>query len=169
MFCSVLPVKYSELCLADIMPKVSTPPPPPNKSIGARPYGFKKLYPTRKTCHCDSTADKIYRFSPKLCQCLPYQYVSTKEDAAGKAKRLNCKMCHINGKADLKSVYMCKKCKVPLTLIASSCSTQRVLQSRKYFFWLQLWFQLQLLLWLQLQHLRKYFFWPYTVKKAFLF
>ncbi len=32
-------------------PKVSTPPPPPippKKSIGARPYGFKNLYPSKK-------------------------------------------------------------------------------------------------------------------------
>ncbi len=40
--------------------------------------------------------------------------VSTEEDAAGKAKRRNCKMCHLKGKADLKSVYMCEKCEVPL-------------------------------------------------------
>jgi hypothetical protein len=40
--------------------------------------------------------------------------VSTEEDAAGKAKRRNCKMCHLKGKADLKSVFMCEKCEVPL-------------------------------------------------------
>jgi hypothetical protein len=36
--------------------------------------------------------------------------VSTKEEAASKAKRGNCKMCHIKGKSDLKSIYMCEKC-----------------------------------------------------------
>ncbi len=48
MFCSV---KYSELCLAGISQKSQPPPPPPippKKSIGARPYGFKNLYPSKK-------------------------------------------------------------------------------------------------------------------------
>ncbi len=39
--------------------------------------------------------------------------MSTEEDAAGKAKRRNCMMCHLKGKADLKSVYMCEKCFKP--------------------------------------------------------
>ncbi len=39
--------------------------------------------------------------------------MSTEEDAAGKAKRHNCKMCHLKGKA-VKLVYMCAKCEVPL-------------------------------------------------------
>jgi hypothetical protein len=26
-----------------------------------------KIYSLAETCDCDSTADKIYRFSPKLC------------------------------------------------------------------------------------------------------
>jgi hypothetical protein len=36
---------------------VSNPPPP--------------IYTLAKPCDCDSTADKIYRFSPKLCLWLP--------------------------------------------------------------------------------------------------
>ncbi len=48
LFCSV---KYSELWLAGVSQK-SQPPPsppiPPKKSIGARPYGFKNLYPSKK-------------------------------------------------------------------------------------------------------------------------
>jgi hypothetical protein len=44
MFCSV---KYSELCLAGISQK-SQSPPPLKKSIGARPYEFKNLYPSKK-------------------------------------------------------------------------------------------------------------------------
>jgi hypothetical protein len=40
--------------------------------------------------------------------------VSTEEDAASKAKRRKFKMCHLKGKADLKLVYMCEKCEVPL-------------------------------------------------------
>ncbi len=40
---------YSELCLAGISQKSQPPPPiPPKKSIGARPYGFKNLYPSKK-------------------------------------------------------------------------------------------------------------------------
>jgi hypothetical protein len=45
MFCSV---KYSELCLAGISQKSQPSPPPPKKSIGARPYGFKNQYPCKK-------------------------------------------------------------------------------------------------------------------------
>ncbi len=48
MFCSV---KYSELCLGGISQKSQPPLPPPippKKSIGARPYGFKNLYPSKK-------------------------------------------------------------------------------------------------------------------------
>jgi len=45
---------------------------------------------------------------------LGHWIVSTEEDAAGKAKRRNCKMCFLNGKPDLKSVFMCEKCEVPL-------------------------------------------------------
>jgi hypothetical protein len=48
LFCSVI---YSELCLAGISQKSQPPPPPPippKKSIGARPYGFKNLYPSKK-------------------------------------------------------------------------------------------------------------------------
>jgi hypothetical protein len=37
----------------------------------ARPYGFKNLYHSKKTRDYDSTADKIYRFSPKLCMRVP--------------------------------------------------------------------------------------------------
>jgi hypothetical protein len=40
--------------------------------------------------------------------------VSTEEDTTGKAKRCNCKMSHLNRKADLKSVYMCRKCELHL-------------------------------------------------------
>ncbi len=40
--------------------------------------------------------------------------LSTEEDVAGNAKRCNCKMCHLNGQADLKWVFMCEKFKVPL-------------------------------------------------------
>jgi hypothetical protein len=50
MFCSGS-VKYSELCLAGISQKSQPPPPPPippKKSIGARPYGFKNLYSSKK-------------------------------------------------------------------------------------------------------------------------
>jgi hypothetical protein len=89
--------------------------------------------------------------------------VSTEEDAAGKAKRRNCKMCHLKGKADLKTVYMCEKFEVPLHTHCFSRTTQRVLRSRKYFFWLPLRLQLQLLLciwWFQLQLLRGFFFRP---------
>ncbi len=46
LFCSV---QYSELCLAGISQKSQPPPPiPPKKSIGARPYGFKYLYLSKK-------------------------------------------------------------------------------------------------------------------------
>lgn len=45
---------------------------------------------------------------------LGHWIVSTQLDAAGKAKRRNCKMCYLNGKADLKTVFMCEKCEVPL-------------------------------------------------------
>ncbi len=48
LFCSV---KYFELCLAGISQMSQPPPPPPippKKSIGARPYGFKNLYPSKK-------------------------------------------------------------------------------------------------------------------------
>jgi hypothetical protein len=48
LYCSV---KYSELCLAGISQKSqppSPPPLPPKKSIGARPDGFKNLYPSKK-------------------------------------------------------------------------------------------------------------------------
>ena len=51
MFCLFCSVKYSELCLAGISQKSqpSPPPPPlPKKSIGARHYGFKNLYPNKK-------------------------------------------------------------------------------------------------------------------------
>jgi hypothetical protein len=44
-------VKYSEIWLAGISQKSQPPPPPPippKKSIGARPYGFKNLYPSKK-------------------------------------------------------------------------------------------------------------------------
>ncbi len=37
----------------------------------ARPCGFQNLYPSKKNRDCDSTADKIYRFSPKLSLWLP--------------------------------------------------------------------------------------------------
>ncbi len=71
--------------------------------------------------------------------------VSTEEDTASKAKRRNCKMCHLKGKADLKSVYMCEKCEVPLhTHCFKPYHTKSVMWSRKYFFRLQL--------------LRRYFF-----------
>jgi hypothetical protein len=61
MFCIV---KYSELCLAGISQKSQLPSPiPPKKSIGARPYGFKNLYPSKKPATV-STAAKICRFSP---------------------------------------------------------------------------------------------------------
>jgi hypothetical protein len=66
MFCSV---KYSELCLAGISQKSQPPLPPPippKKSIGARPYGFKNLYPSKKPGDCDLTAAKIYRFFRRI-------------------------------------------------------------------------------------------------------
>ena len=49
MFCCS--VKYSELCLAGISQKSQPPPPPPippKKFKGARPYGLKNLYPSKK-------------------------------------------------------------------------------------------------------------------------
>ncbi len=44
-FCSVI---HSELFLAGIGQKSQPHPPPPKKSIGATPYGFKNLYPSKK-------------------------------------------------------------------------------------------------------------------------
>ncbi len=40
--------------------------------------------------------------------------VSTEQDATGKPKRRNCKQCHLQGKQDMKTVFLCEKCQVPL-------------------------------------------------------
>ena len=40
--------------------------------------------------------------------------VSTEQDEKGQPKRRNCKMCSLDGKKDMKTLFMCEKCKVPL-------------------------------------------------------
>jgi hypothetical protein len=59
VFCSV---KYSELCLAGISQKSQPPPPlpiPHKKSKGARPYGFKNLYPRKKPATVTQQLQKL--------------------------------------------------------------------------------------------------------------
>jgi hypothetical protein len=38
----------------------------------------------------------------------------TELDASGKSKRRNCRYCALQKKADMKTVFLCEKCKVPL-------------------------------------------------------
>jgi hypothetical protein len=45
---------------------------------------------------------------------LGHWVANTEQDAAGKFKRRNCKMCALLKKADFKTVYLCEKCQVPL-------------------------------------------------------
>jgi hypothetical protein len=45
---------------------------------------------------------------------LQHLIVSTEQDAAGKPKRRNCKQCFLQGKQDMKTVFLCEKCQVPL-------------------------------------------------------
>jgi hypothetical protein len=40
--------------------------------------------------------------------------VGTELDASGKNKRRNCRYCALQKKADMKTVFFCEKCKVPL-------------------------------------------------------
>ena len=47
------------------------------------------------------------------------------ESRNGKPIRRNCKMCSLNGKADMKAVNMCSKCKVPLHV---GCFQERILK-----------------------------------------
>lgn len=39
---------------------------------------------------------------------------TTEVHTKGKVSRRNCKMCHLNGKKEMKSTYMCSKCDVGL-------------------------------------------------------
>jgi hypothetical protein len=67
MFCSV---KYSELCLAGISQKSQPPPPPHKKSIRARPYRFKNLYPSKKPATVTQQLTKSIDFRQNyVCDC----------------------------------------------------------------------------------------------------
>jgi hypothetical protein len=72
--------------------------------------------PTRK--RLSASADTEARFDGK-----EHWVVNTEEDAAGKFKRRNCKHCALSGKHDMKTVYLCEKCKVPLHIF---CFKERI-------------------------------------------
>lgn len=72
--------------------------------------------PTRK--RLSNGPDTEARFDGK-----EHWVVNTEEDAAGKFKRRNCKHCALSGKHDMKTVYLCEKCKVPLHIF---CFKERI-------------------------------------------
>jgi len=45
---------------------------------------------------------------------LNHWIAGTEEDANGKPSRRNCKQCHLEGKKERKTVFVCKKCDMPL-------------------------------------------------------
>jgi len=47
----------------------------------------------------------------------------TELDASGKGKRRNCRYCALQKKPDMKTVFVCEKCKVPLHI---HCFKERI-------------------------------------------
>ena len=64
--------------------------------------------PVRRNTHVTDPADGA-RFDG-----LNHSMVGTELDDAGKNKRRNCRYCALQKKPDMKSVFVCEKCKVPL-------------------------------------------------------
>jgi hypothetical protein len=64
--------------------------------------------PVRRNTHAVDPAEGA-RFDG-----LNHWMVGTELDAAGKNRRRNCRHCALQKKPDMKTVYLCEKCKVPL-------------------------------------------------------
>jgi hypothetical protein len=55
--------------------------------------------------------------------------VPTELDQKGQAKRRNCRQCFLEGKKDMKAVFMCDKCTVPLH---THCFKERILYIQSF-------------------------------------
>lgn len=64
--------------------------------------------PVRRNTHAVDPAEGA-RFDG-----LNHWMVGTELDAAGKNRRRKCRHCALQKKPDMKTVYLCEKCKVPL-------------------------------------------------------